>query len=60
MPTSVDWVRDDPKHMVTAYSNAECIIYDIETGKAIIKLDTTQVCFDCRAVMFCTDIKYFV
>lgn len=42
LPTSVDWVRDDLTHMVAAYSNADCIIYDIETGKPIIKLDTAQ------------------
>ena len=43
LPTSVDWVRDDLTHMVTAYSNADCVIYDIETGNPIIKLETTQV-----------------
>jgi len=42
LPTSVDWVRDDLTHMVTAYSNADCVIYDIETGNPIIKLETTQ------------------
>ena len=43
LPTSVDWVRDDMTHMVAAYSNAECVIYDIETGNPTIKLDTAQV-----------------
>ena len=43
LPTSVDWVRDDLTHMVAAYSNADCVIYDIETGNPVIKLETTQV-----------------
>jgi len=42
LPTSVDWVRDDLTHMVAAYSNADCVIYDIETGNPVIKLETTQ------------------
>ena len=29
--------------MVAAYSNADCVIYDIETGNPVIKLETTQV-----------------
>ena len=43
MPTSVDWVKDDHSHMVAAYNNADCVIYDIETGNPVIKLDTMQV-----------------
>ncbi len=39
-PTSVDWIREDSAHMVTAYRNASCVIYDVETGKPVIKLDT--------------------
>ena len=46
LPTSVDWVRDDLTHMVAAYSNADCVIYDIETGNPVIKLETTQVNYD--------------
>merc|ERR1712241_445279 len=42
MPTSVDWVKDDLWHMVAAYTNADCVIYDIETGNPVIKLDTMQ------------------
>ena len=29
--------------MVAAYANADCVIYDIETGNPVIKLDTAQV-----------------
>ena len=43
VPTAVDWVYEDPAHMVTGYSNAACIIYDIETGKSIMRMDTMQV-----------------
>eukprot|EP00096_Caligus_rogercresseyi_P005300 TRINITY_DN2052_c0_g1_i1.p1 TRINITY_DN2052_c0_g1~~TRINITY_DN2052_c0_g1_i1.p1 ORF type:complete len:707 (-),score=206.30 TRINITY_DN2052_c0_g1_i1:2409-4529(-) len=39
-PTSIDWMHQDPSCMITAYSNAACIIYDVETGKPVIKLDT--------------------
>jgi WD40 repeat protein len=43
VPTAVDWVYEDPAHMVTGYSNAACIIYDIETGKSVVRMDTMQV-----------------
>ena len=43
VPTAVDWVYEDPAHMVTGYSNAACIIYDIETGKSVVRMDTLQV-----------------
>ena len=43
VPTAVDWVYEDPSHMVTGYSNAACIIYDIETGKSVVRMDTLQV-----------------
>ena len=43
VPTAVDWVYEDPAHIVTGYSNAACIIYDIETGKSIMRMDTMQV-----------------
>ena len=42
-PASVDWVRVDPAHFVAGYVNAACVIYDVETGKQVIKLDTFQV-----------------
>ena len=40
IPTSVDWVHEDSFRMVAGYVNAACVIYDIETGKPVIKLDT--------------------
>merc|ERR1719458_2001444 len=42
VPTAVDWVYEDPAHIVTGYSNAACIIYDIETGKSVVQMDTLQ------------------
>merc|ERR1712029_708684 len=42
IPSCVDWVRVDPAHFVAGYVNANAIIYDIETGKQVVKLDTLQ------------------
>lgn len=41
-PSSVDFVRNSFDHIVVAYNNAHCIIYDTETGKQIIKLEAAQ------------------
>ena len=56
VPTAVDWVYEDPAHMVTGYSNAACVIYDIETGKSVVQMDTLQV----RRLNICfnTDNQY--
>ncbi len=42
VPTAVDWVREDSAHMVAAYDSAACVIYDVESGKPVIKLDTVH------------------
>ena len=42
VPTSVDWVYDDSTHLVAGYNSGACVIYDIETGKSIIKLDSDE------------------
>lgn len=42
VPTSVDWVYDDSTHLVAGYNSGACIIYDIETGKSVIKLDSDE------------------
>ncbi|XP_067009673.2 striatin-3 [Anabrus simplex] len=39
-PTSVDFVRDEPNRMVTAYNSAHCIVYDLEVGKPLMRLET--------------------
>lgn len=43
VPTSVDFVRDDPNKMVTSYTSAAGIIFDVETGQQVIRLDTDKV-----------------
>jgi hypothetical protein len=42
-PTSVDFIRDEPNRMVAAYNSAHCIVYDLESGKPVVRLETTQV-----------------
>ncbi|KAK7788987.1 hypothetical protein R5R35_008681 [Gryllus longicercus] len=41
-PTSVDFVRDENTRMVAAFSSAHCIVYDLETGKQVVRLETGQ------------------
>ena len=43
IPTSVDFIRDDPNRMVTSYNSAAGIIYDVETGQQVMRLDTDKV-----------------
>ncbi|XP_023234216.1 striatin-3-like isoform X2 [Centruroides sculpturatus] len=40
MPTSVDFVRCEPTQMVAAYTSSNTIIFDIETGKPIMHLES--------------------
>jgi striatin 1/3/4 len=42
-PTSVDFIRDEPNRMVAAYNSAHCIVYDLESGKPVVRLETSQV-----------------
>ncbi|EFX86240.1 hypothetical protein DAPPUDRAFT_208467 [Daphnia pulex] len=42
IPTSVDFVRDDPNRMVTSYNSAACILFDLETGQPVTRLDTDK------------------
>ena len=42
VPTSVDFVRCEPSQMVASYTSCHTYIYDIETSKLVIKLDTKQ------------------
>lgn len=39
-PTSVDFIRDEQNRMVAAYNSAHCVIFDIETGKQLLRLET--------------------
>ena len=53
MPTCCDWLVGETSQFVVAYSNIDCVIYDAETGKQVIRLDTAndpvsgQVCSHC-------------
>ncbi|BFZ11957.1 hypothetical protein BsWGS_14995 [Bradybaena similaris] len=40
VPTSVDFVRCDPHQMVASYTSSNTYIFDIETGKQVLLLDT--------------------
>lgn len=39
-PTSVDFLASDPHHLVVSYSAAKTVVYDIETAKPVINLDS--------------------
>lgn len=40
VPTSVDFVRCDPSQMVASYTSSNTYIYDLETAKQILCLET--------------------
>ncbi|XP_034230279.1 striatin-3 [Thrips palmi] len=42
IPTSVDFVRDEPNRMVAAFSSSHCVIYDLETAKPVVRLESSQ------------------
>ena len=39
-PTSIDFVATDLHHMVAAYTTAKTVVYDLETAKPVISLDS--------------------
>lgn len=39
----MDFVRDDLNRMVTSYNSAACILFDLETGQPVTRLDTDKV-----------------
>ncbi|XP_076361668.1 striatin-3-like isoform X6 [Tachypleus tridentatus] len=41
-PASVDFVRCDPAQMVAAYDSSNALIFDLETGKSVLRLDTVN------------------
>ncbi|XP_059471792.1 striatin [Neocloeon triangulifer] len=41
-PTSVDFVHNETNQMVAAYNSSHCVIYDLETGKPVTRLETNQ------------------
>ncbi|XP_075225036.1 connector of kinase to AP-1 [Lycorma delicatula] len=42
VPTSVDFVRDEAERMVAAYNSAHCVLFDLETTKPILRLESSQ------------------
>lgn len=40
LPTSVDFMYESSNQFVTSFDSANCVIYDLETGKPVIRLDT--------------------
>ncbi|XP_077993936.1 striatin-3-like isoform X2 [Glandiceps talaboti] len=38
-PTSVDFLRSEPTQMVTGYSSATAVLYDLETATDVLKLE---------------------
>ncbi|XP_022235174.1 striatin-3-like [Limulus polyphemus] len=41
-PASADFVRCDPAQMVVAYTSSSAVIFDLETGKIVLRLDSDQ------------------
>lgn len=41
----MDFVRDEVNQIVAAYNSSHCVIFDTETGKPVIRLESTQVIF---------------
>lgn len=53
IPTSVDFVRDEPNRMVAAFSSSHCVIYDLETAKPVVRLESSQVRLISSEYIFC-------
>ena len=51
MPTSVDFVRCDPNQMVASYTSSNTYIFDIETGKQVMMLETKLNSGMCHCVL---------
>ena len=39
-PTSVDFVATDLHQMVASYTTARTVLFDVETGKSVLNLDS--------------------
>lgn len=42
LPTSVDFVRNEPNQFVASYSTSTCSVMDTETGAEIVKLESNR------------------
>ncbi|GAB6031707.1 Striatin-3, variant 2 [Chamberlinius hualienensis] len=43
IPTSVDFVRCDSTQMVSSFNSSNTVIYDLESGKPVIRFDSNQI-----------------
>ncbi|XP_050300974.1 striatin-3 [Anthonomus grandis grandis] len=41
-PTSVDFVRDEPNKIVASFSSSHCVIFDSETGRPVMKMESAS------------------
>ena len=48
VPTSVDFVRSNPCQIVVSYTSSRAILFDTETGKSILELNSTLTSGMCR------------
>ncbi|XP_039284880.1 striatin-3 isoform X2 [Nilaparvata lugens] len=42
IPTSVDFVKNEPDRVLAAYNSAHCVIFDLETSKPLLRLESAQ------------------
>ena len=40
LPTSVDFIRCEPNQMVASYTTGSAYIFDLETGKDVLQLES--------------------
>jgi len=59
VPASVDWVRDDSSKLVAGYTSGACNLFDIESGKIVIKMDASAV-REARAPLTATNVSLFL
>lgn len=41
VPSSVDFVRDEPNRIVASFASSHCVIFDVETGKPVVRLESS-------------------
>ncbi|CAG9762459.1 unnamed protein product [Ceutorhynchus assimilis] len=42
IPSSVDFIRDEPNKVVASFASSHCVIFDTETGKPVLRLESTS------------------
>ena len=53
VPTSVDFVRSNPCQLVVSYQSSHAVLFDTETGKAVLELKSTLTSGVCVCVCMC-------